>query len=101
MAEATDEQVAQARELVDDLNKQIAEEKQKASVQASGNINDLRLNQLNTEAERLMAELTALRAANEVAPTVVEQVTTPPTPAPAPLQTEVTPLVEDNDGDDS
>lgn len=66
MPETTEDQVGRARERVNRLNKEIAEEKAKAAAQAVENVNDLRVAQLNAEGDRLQAELDALRKANSV-----------------------------------
>jgi ribosomal protein L29 len=70
---ATTEQVAEARERVDALNREIAEERAKSSTQATENVNDLRVAQLNAEAVRLTQELARLKQANEGTEQAVEQ----------------------------
>lgn len=72
---ATNEEVAAARQKVDALNKEIAEQRASVSAAATDNINDLRVAQLNAEAVRLQQELDALKRANAATDATVEQVT--------------------------
>ena len=71
---ATTEQVREAREKVDRLNAEIAEEQARASSLATEIVNDLRVAQLNAEAVRLEQELSRLKDANAAAPEAAEQV---------------------------
>lgn len=57
----TDKQVEQARSKVDRLNEQIAELQAKASADIRSQENAVRVARLDAEAERLQAELEALR----------------------------------------
>lgn len=61
----SDEDVLEAREYVDTLREQIADEKAKASATASENNNAVRKASLDNEAQNLERELAALREAND------------------------------------
>jgi hypothetical protein len=81
MAEdVTDKDVERARKRVDKLNEQIANERQKVAATAQGSENTIRKTALDTEADRLEAELAALKDANKASTvnaavsTVVDQV---------------------------
>jgi len=61
-ASVTDKQVEQARAKVDKLNEQIAQVRDEASADMRSRENEVRVARLDAEAERLTAELNALRA---------------------------------------
>lgn len=106
----TDEDVLASRQRVDSLREDIAEEKARSSAIASSNENVIRKSALDAEAERLEAELAALKAAND--PSAVEaqvaaltsqvdhsndaQVVDTTPPPPPPLPTDDGPSADDN-----
>lgn len=88
----SDEEVQAARDRVEDLRAQVAEERQQNAANARSNENAHRKAALEAEAERFEAELAALRQQDEVAtapavpaqPTPTSIPTSTPTPAPVP-----------------
>lgn len=83
--EVTNEDVQQSRERVDRLNAELAAAKAANAAGARSGENEYRKAQLDQEADRLQAELDALRASVAPAPAPATTAPTRERPAPEPI----------------
>ena len=86
---ATDSDVQAARQEVDELREELRAAKDAAIREATAGTNDSKVARLETEAERLRAEIAQVRGVEQQAP------------SPAPVTRPTPPVVPPNDGDDA